>query len=131
MATDKLVDFDHVTDYISREAVEQIICEECGRLGCPDGGCDMYRRLKRLPAADVVVRDCYDRILAENDTMREMLAQIGKKPGDKMDDVLTVVRCVDCVHLDPETSECRSPFGLDRPNFSCYCSGGRRKQSDR
>ena len=43
-------------------------------------------------AADVVSRDCYDRILAQNDTMREMLAQIGKKPGDKMDDVRVALR---------------------------------------
>jgi hypothetical protein len=48
--------------------------------------------LKSIPAADVVARNCYDRILAENDTMREMLAGIGKKPGDKMDDVRPVVR---------------------------------------
>ena len=74
------------TDYISRQAAINIVCDdECD--DCPDGGCDMYRRLKRLPAADVVSRDCYDRILAENDTMREQLAAIGKKPGDKMDDV--------------------------------------------
>lgn len=45
-----------------------------------------------VPAADVVARDCYDRILAENDTMREMLARTGKKCGDSMDDVRQVVR---------------------------------------
>ena len=48
--------------------------------------------LNRVPTADVVARDCYDRILAENDTMRKQLAQIGKKPGDKMDDVRPVVQ---------------------------------------
>lgn len=50
-----------------------------------------FRRRDEIPAADVVVRDCYDRILAENDTMREMLARIGKKCGDSMDDVRPVV----------------------------------------
>lgn len=56
-------------------------------------GFDMaYVALKQFPAADVVARDCYDRILAENDTMRKQLAQIGKKPGNKMDDVRPVVR---------------------------------------
>ena len=43
------------------------------------------------PAADVVSRDCFNRILAENDVMREQLAGIGKKPGDKMDDVRRVL----------------------------------------
>lgn len=48
--------------------------------------------INKIPSADVVSRDCYDRILAENDAMREMLAQIGKKPGDKMDDVRVALR---------------------------------------
>lgn len=49
--------------------------------------------LNQFPVSDVVSRDCYDRILAENDTMREQLAAIGKKPGDAMDDVARVGRC--------------------------------------
>ena len=41
-----------MADYISRQAAIRIACDgECE--DCPDGGCDMYRRLKRLPAADV------------------------------------------------------------------------------
>lgn len=40
-----------------------------------------------FPAADVVSRDAFNRILAENDDMQTMLAQIGKKPGDSMADV--------------------------------------------
>ena len=41
-----------MSDYISRQAAINIVCnDECD--DCPDGGCDMYRRLKRLPAADV------------------------------------------------------------------------------
>ena len=41
-----------MADYISRQAAIRIVCDdECE--DCPDGGCDMYRRLKRLPAADV------------------------------------------------------------------------------
>ena len=43
--------------------------------------------METFPAADVVSRDAFNRILAENDDMRTMLAQIGKKPGDSMDDV--------------------------------------------
>ena len=48
---------------------------------------DMLDDIDAYPPADVVARDCFNRILAENDTMREQLAAIGKKPGDKMDNV--------------------------------------------
>lgn len=58
-------------------------------------GFDMaYVALKQFPAADVVTREAFNRILAENDDMREQLAKIGKKPGDKMDDVAKVKRGV-------------------------------------
>ena len=68
-------------EYIEREAALGEICRDCfAKSGC-------YCRILELPAADVVARDCYDRILAENDQMREQLASIGKKPGDSMDDV--------------------------------------------
>lgn len=59
---------------------------------CVSVKCATRQDLEAIPPADVVTRDCYDRILAENDTMREMLAQIGKKPGDKMDDVRPVAK---------------------------------------
>lgn len=87
-----------MADCISRDkAIETVINYEFEN--CPDYMRDFATKLKSavcsdirtglqaLPAADVVARDCYDRILAENDTMREQLAQVGKKPGDKMDDV--------------------------------------------
>ena len=40
--------------------------------------------LNFIPAADVVARDCYDRLLAENDEMRK------ERP---------VVRCKDCIYI--------------------------------
>ena len=48
--------------------------------------------IRPISTADVVARDCYDRILAENDTMRNQLAKVGKKVGDSMDDVRPVVQ---------------------------------------
>ena len=61
MATDKDINVPNKSDYISRQAAINIVCDdECD--DCPDGGCDMYRRLKRLPAADAVevvrCKDC-------------------------------------------------------------------------
>ena len=69
--------------YIDSEAAlrDWPLCDEPG---------DAYQFIKNFPAADVVARDCYNRILKENDTMREQLAQIGKKPGDSMDGVRPV-----------------------------------------
>lgn len=57
--------------------------------------------LDSIPAADVISRDCFNRILAENDTMREQLAQIGKKPGDSMDDVKHVISFAEWIPEDP------------------------------
>lgn len=51
--------------------------------------------------ADVVSRDCFNRILAENDIMREQLAKIGKKPGDSMDDVKHVISFAEWIPEDP------------------------------
>ena len=41
-----------MSDFISRKAAIIIVCDDACD-DCPDGGCDIYRRLKRLPAADV------------------------------------------------------------------------------
>ena len=103
-------------DFIRRDKVhvqiERALCD----------GLPYHRTIDEIPTADVVARDCYDRILAENDTMREQLAQIGKKTGDKMDDVRPVVRafwvgemdgvgiCSNCKrldHIDPLATHCR------------------------
>lgn len=91
---DKDTNVPNKNDFISREAALELIdnapiiagSENETLISAPELSDKVYC----LPAADVVARDCYDRILAENDTMREQLAQIGKKPGDRMDDVRPV-----------------------------------------
>ena len=50
----------------------------------------MVERLQNMETADVVARDCFDRILKENDVMREQFASIGKKPGDYMDGIISI-----------------------------------------
>ena len=111
MATDKLVDFDHVTDYISREAAKakKIYSVERRELVVPVAEIDW------IPPAEVVARDCYDRILAENDTMRNQLAKVGKKVGDSMDDVRPVARAHWIYHEDDcgdyyECSHCHDEY---------------------
>ena len=47
--------------YEVRNAVQNGIMDECVML------------MMRVPAADVVARDCYDKILAENDDMRAII----------------------------------------------------------
>ena len=84
-----------MADYISRETAINTQKRMC--LGCPVDRKLCYKcavtktekQLLELPAADVVTRELFNRILIENDVMREQLARIGKKPGDKMDDVRT------------------------------------------
>ena len=62
-------------------------------------GYESYKEwLENLPEADVVSRDCYDRILWEKDSMKQQLAEIGKKFGEKMDGVRHVVFCSECKH---------------------------------
>lgn len=92
---DKDTNVPNKNDFISREAAIKEFCDDCmDREWCKSNGdsCSRIKNINAVSAADVVARDCYDRILAENDTMRKQLAQIGKKPGDKMDDVRAVVQ---------------------------------------
>lgn len=58
----------------------------------------------RIPAVDVVARDCYDRLLAENDELRK------ERP---------VVRCKDCEYWDA-TQEAPLSEGC----FLCTLEGG-------
>ena len=55
MATDKLVDFDHVTDYISREAALACFSDWIDRYGHEHTADEMteYQKIEELPAADV------------------------------------------------------------------------------
>ena len=82
-------------EYISREAaIEDLSAEALERnldSVMTDDAHKYHRAAERViagvPAADVVSRDAFNRLLAENDTMRAQLAQIGKKPGDSMSNV--------------------------------------------
>lgn len=87
-----------MTDYISRQAAIDAVCKACSficdeeRDGRREGSdlCAELTVLRNVPSTDVVSRDCYDAILWENDIMRKQLAEIGKTPGAKMDDVRSV-----------------------------------------
>lgn len=77
--------------FIFRDEAIDNLCESCLIRNCSHD-CDAVKAIRGTKPADVVARDCYDRILAENDTMREQLTKIGKKPGDQMYDVRSVQR---------------------------------------
>ena len=55
MATDKLVDFDHVTDYISREAALSCFSDWIDRYGHEHTADEIveYQKIEDLPTADV------------------------------------------------------------------------------
>ena len=77
------------TEYISREAAIEALCK--AHSPYPRRREISVRAIQDISPADVVTREAFNRILAENDDMREQLAAIGKKPGDDMDDVQRVV----------------------------------------
>ena len=100
-----------MNDSISRKNAKQILSALLietalnNNIGFKVDASDLYEDIAKnrldtwlnlVPSSDTVDRKCYDQILSENDTMREQLAQIGKKPGDKMDNVRPVVKA----HLD-------------------------------
>lgn len=105
-------------DFIRRDKVhvqiERALCE----------GLSYHRTIDEILAADVVARDCYDRILAENDTMREMLAEVGKKVGDTMDDVRQVVHGRWEIASDPRfrhCSVCHDKVVFNMKNYPNFC----------
>ena len=113
-------------EYIEREALLADI-EACVRITSrPDqpsaelrGANKVISRIKAVPAADVVARDCYDRLLAENDELRK------ERP---------VVRCNDCRHRDPEDKKCDCG-GLEHAHMfpvadDWFCADGERKDGD-
>ena len=117
------------TEYISLDEVIEIATSYCPD---DDGTCEkagtdlreMLDEIEAIPPADVVSRDCYDRILAENDTMRKQLAQIGKKPGDRMDDVQPVIKGRWLWDRGTRTcSNCGQMKATDKKDNFCSCCG--------
>lgn len=89
---------------------------------------------KDVPTIDTVPRKAFDGILWENDVMRKQLADIRKSFGEKMDDVVKVVRCKDCEFY-------RFYDGVFGKGWICfenntarheddYCSRGERKEDE-
>ena len=50
------------------------------------------------PVCIIEAANIINKVLHENDVMREQLASVGKKPGDSMEDVRKVVLCKKCKH---------------------------------
>lgn len=90
-------------------AIGEVPCRACG-IG------DVLDSVEDAPAADVVTRDCYDRLLAENDELRK------ERP---------VVRCADCKYNkapDKLYARCGFNYALGPQDF--FCSAGERKDGD-
>lgn len=119
--------------YIEREAALQALCEAVhvkdGNIPCRNQlvSClwtgtrtqEYAEKILAIPAANVVARDCYDRLLAENDELRK------ERP---------VVRCRDCKHRDPEDKKCDCG-GLEHAHMfpvadEWFCADGERKDGD-
>ena len=58
-------------EYIKRDAAIKAFHDKYGPLCSQDALFAMLVTLHDVPAADVVARDCYDRLIAENDRLRK------------------------------------------------------------
>lgn len=96
----------------------------------------VYALIDMQPTADVVERSAYDQVRWERDTAIAQLASIGKGFGEKMDDVVKVVRCKDCKHWqtvvkNAEYGLCNAWHMLLTTGRDAYCSEARqREESD-
>ena len=129
-------------EYIEREAFitrqRELYCQNCDRRRCmkdgkltkrfvyPIGGApcracdvdDMINAVEDYPAADVVTRDCYDRLLAENDELRK------ERP---------VVRCKDCKYSAVDFEDrryCKLVTYYNHVPDDWFCADGERKDCD-
>ena len=113
-------------EYIKRDAALESLCTGCEYVPieekevCPYRftGCQEYANIFALPAADVVARDCYDRLLAENDELRK------ERP---------VVRCGECKHsaVDYENRRyCKLVTYYNHVPDDWFCADGKRKDGD-
>lgn len=109
-----------MAEYIERDSAVAKITELINQSGkytdyeC--GADDACFIVDHIPAADVVARDCYDRLLTENDELRK------ERP---------VVRCKDCRKgiPDSEHATAYSCYGIwHKPDW--FCAGGLRKDGD-
>ena len=108
-----------MADYIEREAVLKEVEPKYRPF--------LAQRINAIPSADVVLRDCYNAILWENDVMRKQLAEIGKGFGQKMNDVAPVKRGR-WKRVDPRStvvtfrcSECNYYAHMNATNFCPQC----------
>lgn len=106
--------------------------------------CDCYTSVKQI--MDAVPVEAYEQVKWERDQAIDQLNSIGKGFGEKMDDVVPVVRCKECIHYTDEIGWCdvHSCF-IDRDGTPCspsessnwkmfdedyFCKDGERKDGD-
>lgn len=87
-----------MSDYVNREEMLKRFDRRAkSTVGDKRVGVDSIRVfIENIPAADVVSREAYEQVRWERDVAIEQLSQIGKSFGEKMDDIVPVVRCQNC-----------------------------------
>lgn len=116
MATDKLVDFDHVTDYISREAAYKTLTEYYHHSSGVQHTV-LREALNRVPTADVVevvrCRDCKHRPVVTDESHPYGFGLACPKEGAYQD--------VTCPYL------CDDGYYNRMPADGWYCADGERR----
>ena len=92
MTTVNSLPMHNTNDYIRRGDAIDAVYERILQIGYEKDTSVLSIRqaVRDVAPSDVVSRDAFNRILAENDTMRAQLSEIGKKPGDEMSDVMRI-----------------------------------------
>lgn len=89
------------------------------------------------PTIDAVKQSVYNQVRWERDTAIEQLFQIGKGLGERMDDIVKVVRCKDCINWErtwtthsPDYHYCSFIEYLTYESFYCAKAERRTDETD-
>ena len=115
-----------MSEYIDRETSLKACCDECNGMyeeePCEPSDCIIRCALKNIPAADVVKRDCFDRLLEENDMLRATLVPVRRGHWIPCEPHNTMLEGFEC-------SECGAQFQGVRPDRYCGHCGARMEGS--
>ena len=111
-----------MAEYIDRDLVLHEVCHACNDQfdedPCEPKDCSFRELIKALPAADVVKRDCFDRLLEENDMLRATLVPV-RHGRWEWNDYNGFYYCSECGCVSPRENQ--DGEYCDCPNYCPNC----------